>query len=326
VLCVLFAIAQYARPGLAAAGAVPLPLATVVALESSVTPTPGEFPVALAEYAAGAKQLRRLALEQGRVDYAQVIAAAYPSGAITEELLAAKATWRAALPARGAFLLLADYRTMRAAATVEVLTAAPDPRLKSTLVAQYEAVRHWIGLAPVASDFCVFHEAGHALQREALRHRACDHGTRSASHSAVDRFDAILQAGRTDATSVARLRYLTSQDEFEVRLQDLNRFHARCVAGRPILSPLDSLRALAALGVAVSFTDASAAFAAGQETLSYADFAAIVSTTPPVPAASVQYFEDARELRLLRRLVMRMDPTWWPPLLAKILFEAPGHL
>jgi hypothetical protein len=37
-------------------------------------------------------------------------------------------------------------------------------------------------------------------------------------------------------------------------------------------------------------------------------------------------FEDARELCLLRRLVLQIDPACWPPLLAKILFEAPGHL
>jgi hypothetical protein len=37
-------------------------------------------------------------------------------------------------------------------------------------------------------------------------------------------------------------------------------------------------------------------------------------------------FEDARELLLIRTLAMRVDKVCWERMLAKIIFEAPGHL
>lgn len=305
--------------------AAPVPLALVPAPSAPLFASDG-LSETLAAYAHRAGQLRHLALAQGQVTYAEVVASAYPAGVITDELLAIKAAWRESLGSRGPFTLLADYHLANTAATVTMLNATADPVLRSTLVAQYESIQHRIGLASAASDFCIYHEAGHALQRAALRARGCGEAPWAASHATHDRFDALLQSGRADATSVARLRYLASQDEFEVRLQDLNRFFALCVEGRPILSARDSLRALAALGVPVSFDDAHAAFSTGGESLSESDHQAIMGSIPAVPASSVDLFEDAQELRLLRRLALRTDPDGWHWILAKIIFEAPGHM
>ncbi len=277
-------------------------------------------------YARRAATLRRQAVAAGHLDYLDVEQAAYPAGVITDDVLAAKARWRAMVAARSGFTFLADYSLSNEITHVRPLVAVGDPALQSTLVAQYEATQHVIGIAPGASDFSVFHEAGHSLQRAALSARGTWQGRRAASHAPADRLEEALHAGRADDVSVQRLRYLASQDEFEVRLQDLNRFFATCVAGRPILSPSDSVRALAALGVPLETKEVSAVFAAAGQAVSGDEIDRLVAVAPITATESAQAFEDAHELCLLRRLILRVDPTYWPHVLAKIIFEAPGHL
>jgi hypothetical protein len=291
--------------------AVVIPFATVSALETT----------ALNDYAAGAAALRQRAVSQGLIDYQDVIATAYAPGVIDEKTLLAKAHWRAAHSEK--FPFISDYARLTAHAAVRTLVAVPDPKLHSTLVAQYESTSNVIGVSVAATDFAIFHEAGHALQRAALRAYGAAAGRRD--HGSEGMVDPELVAGTSDITNAYRLRYLCSQDEFEVRLQDLNRFHALLVAGRPIMDAADSVRALAALGLPLDYDDAQAAFAAGGQELSRTQFDNYIAVPPATGVGIAAAFEDARELFLLRRFALRVDHQCWQRMLAKIIFEAPGH-
>ena len=276
---------------------------------------------ALTAYAERAGQLRRQAIATGAVSYLDVLNAAYGPGAISREVFQAKAEWRGN---RAAGLVFAtDYSGLLDRATVGLLTPVADPALRSTLVAQYESLAHRIGIAPLASDFAIFHEAGHALQRATLRTRGSADSRRSPFQDALHG----REHSTLDTTALRRLEYLCSQVELEVRLQDLNRFHALITGGRPILEPRESVGAMMALGIPLAYEEVRDAFLVAGEALSVDEFAAIAARPAPLDAGRLAIaFEDARELRIIRRLAMRLDAACWTPLLAKILFEAPGHL
>lgn len=277
----------------------------------------------LQAYAARAASLRRKALQTGRLTYREVVEAAYAPGAIDESVLAAKARWRAAAAAP-TFEFVTDYADTADSAAVQPLIAMPDARLHSTLVAQYEATANVVGLSPAAADYAVFHEAGHSLQRALLLQGRGGAAARR-PHETGSLLERPLRAGIADATSVQRLNYLCAQDEFEVRLQDLNRFHALLVDGRPILDAHDSLRALVALGMPLDYEDARQAFAAAGRELPREQFARDTAIAP-VPGTEIAVaFEDARELLMARQLALRVDEAFWHRMLAKIVFEAPGH-
>jgi hypothetical protein len=78
--------------------------------------------------------------------------------------------------------------------------------------------------------------------------------------------------------------------------------------------------------VPLQYEETRDAFAFAGETLSRESFAAAIETVPVAPDLAAVAFEDARELGLLRRFALRVAPACWPRLLAKIIFEAPGHL
>lgn len=278
-------------------------------------------PDALQAYATRAAALRRQALADGSLSYIDVIDAAYGAGAITEDIFTAKARWRAHL---SGLVFVSDYARVLEHARVGSLVPVADARLQSTLVAQYESISDRITLAPIASDFAVFHECGHALQRATLRVRG------TADSRRPDLPDVLLaresRHPTLQPTEMSRLEYLCSQVELEVRLQDLNRFQA-LLTGRPIMTPLDAVHAITALGIPLSYEETRDAMAVAGESLGAEQFAAAVHADRRLDAGRVAIaFEDARELRIVRRLALRLDPACWAPLLAKILFEAPGHL
>jgi hypothetical protein len=276
----------------------------------------------LHDYAQRAAELRYIAVAEGFVNYAQVIASAYAPGAVNDETLAAKAQWRAAAPA--GFEFFSDYGLVTVSAAVQDLTPVSDAGLRSTLVAQYEATSHVIGLSAGAPDFTIFHESGHALQRAALSARGLPAGRRTREPESL--LDRVLRAVAADTTSARRLKYLCSQDEFEVRLQDLNRFHALLLAGRPIMTPADSIRALSALGMPLEYEEVREAFLIVDQDLPRKWFDEHVAALPaPAPAIDAT-FEDARELLRIRSLALRVDHSFWQRMLAKMIFEAPGHL
>lgn len=295
------------------------------------TPTGGQQPPAspsvaqvtpLQVYAVRAAALRQRALDAGTVTYQEVVDAAYAPGVISRDLLASKANWRTSMSDRFAFIT--DYATLHEGAAVQPLEAIADANLQSTLVALYESTSHQISIAPVATDFAIFHEAGHALQRATLRARGLAAGLRADTNPITHA--PLPSASARDATAMYRLRYLCSQDEFEVRLQDLNRFHAVLLGGRPILNATESVRALRALGIPLTYEETRDAFAVGGLTLLPETFAQETATAVVAPATIAVAFEDARELSLIRRLSLRIDPDSWPRVLAKMIFEAPGHL
>jgi len=317
-LAVLLALTSH----MARASEVPVSHAAGDPAGATVASSSADHTSAIRAYAARAAALRTQALQTGVITYHDVIRAAYAPGAIDTAVLRAKAQWRATVG--HGFTFITDYATFDEETAVEPLTAVADAALQSTLVAQYESVSHLIGLSPVATDFAIFHESGHALQRATLR---------AGGAAASERIDAPAfprsldpHTNAADAMAVHRLRYLCSPVEWEVRLQDLNRFHALLVAGRPILEPLDTLRALSALGLPLTYEETRDAFTRGGLTLSREVFEQNLATFSIEPATIAVAFEDARELCLVRSLTSRTDPTRWPDLLAKTIFEAPGHL
>lgn len=282
---------------------------------------PRDLASALEGYARRAATLRQAALAAGSVSYLDVLEAAYGAGTISPEVLAAKDAWRRAHAAT--FDCVTDYSALLDEATVTALHAHPDPNLQSTLVAQYESLSHTIGIAPIAADFAIFHEAGHALQRAALRAR----GSAQSRRSELPDFLVMHEARHReiDPTTLHRLEYLCSQVELEVRLQDLNRFHA-FLTGAPIMDAADAVRALAALGMPLTYEETRDAFALARSELTPEAFARATEVDRPQAGRIAVAFEDARELRLVRTLSRRIDPACWTGLLAKLLFEAPGHL
>ncbi len=288
---------------------------------SADSATTRDLVAVLEQYGHRAAALRDGALQTGSVSYIDVVDAAYGPGTISPEVLAAKEQWRRSHGA--AFEYVTDYSALLDEAAVTTLTALPDPNLQSTLVAQYESLSHTIGLAPVAADFAIFHEAGHALQRAALRAR----GTAQSRRSELPEFLLLHEARHraVDPTTLRRLEYLCSQVELEVRLQDLNRFHA-FLTGSPIMNASEALHALAALGVPLMYEETRDAFALAGHDLSPEEFARCTQVQRPEAGRVAVAFEDARELRLVRTLTRRVDPSCWTGLLAKLIFEAPGHL
>lgn len=276
---------------------------------------------AIQSYTGRAAELRTTALARGSVAYLDVIEAAYGPGVITIEVLEAKARWRAGIPQ--AFTFVADYSAAVDGASVGQLAARADKHLDSTLVALYESITNQISISSAASDFALFHEAGHALQRVTLRAGGTAASRRPQSPEVL-----LASAGprSADPTTMRRLEYLCTQIEFEVRLQDLNRFHALIGQGLPIMSTRESIRALAALGLPMAYEECRDALALGGQTLTTEEFAALMVAPAPETSGIGIAFEDARELKVLRRLTQRVAPDCWVALLAKIIFEAPGHL
>lgn len=276
-------------------------------------------------YLQRAGQVRDAAVRDGRVTYRQVLAAAYAPGVVTPELLRQKADYRARFA--GEFIFFADYSAVTEAAVVAEIDAIPNPAMGSSLIGRYDSHTNRIDLARTAGALAVYHEAGHLVQRKSL---PVQHAHRADDHSLLLRespvFAQALTAAKMDERSQERLHYLSSQDEFEVRLQDLNRFFAARVAGHPISSPADSVRALAALGMPLDRAEIQTAFSNTGQALAAEDFDRLVAVAR-VPIEIVrEEFDDAHELLILRNLAVRADRSLWQVVLRKIVFEAPGHL
>lgn len=286
----------------------------------------GQLSAGFERYKIQQQRFSQTALENGYAAYASAVAVLYPNGVIDEAVLDAKRRWRRETAKE--FAYAADYESLEVPVTVRTLAARDEPALGSTLVACYEANYHVVRISSQASDAAVLHEAGHALQRQALLQRTF---AQSSFVSASYEPHAQGSGGKDFlANSVRRaerrLEYLSSQDEFEVRLQDLNRFYAVWSQGRPIMDPVETLKALLALGMPLRYEHVSEAIDGSDFLLGESDFSVIASETKTVSAAEREIFEDAAELLLLQELVFEIDRTLWPLCLRKILFESPGHL
>jgi hypothetical protein len=170
-------------------------------------------------------------------------------------------------------------------------------------------------LTRASPPWVVFHEAGHALQSEA--HFPPPNVADVVTYRA-------FKSGRIDDASERCLRYLANQPEFEISLQDLNRFYAISIQHQPITSPEDSVVALMCLGMPLTYDEVRIAFAGTGQKMELENYRRLFRT--PAGLLGGYAFEDARRLLELRRLAVQADPTLWPPLLRKIIFESPGHL
>ena len=302
-----------------------------VAADSVVAPGIVRFDedpaIRLATFVDHISKIRSLALQRGTITYSEVLCAAYGDERDLDEILAAKAQWRQAQDS-DVFTFLTDYDTLSSEASVSEVEPTRNRQLGSTLIGRYEPRSHAIKIAHTAGDFAIIHEAGHALQHAALR----DRSIRRSSSVSFTRFERNLSSYQdregVDRFAARRLRYLASQDELEVRLQDLNRFHAIVMGRGPIMTPHDTLRALAAIGMKLDPQNAATALDGSHWSASADELAALMDEAAALslPAGHAPHFDDSYELVMMRGLTRKVDEQLWPNLLRKILFEAPGHL
>lgn len=270
-------------------------------------------------YRDGAVALREAAVSRGWVSYDEVVALSYGPGGLDPEILQAKADWRSERGGDRRFIT--TYEGLNKRVKVFAIEPIRNVALNSHFVGLYFPRGNVIKLASTADPFVILHESGHALQRAALKQRRIDASGNAAWSSLA--WSADLKA--LDERALGRLRYLTSQDEFEVRLQDLNRFYAVAVAGKPILDERDAAQALLALRLPLEFEELREAMSELGPTLERAEFDAMVARSEAARTATAPAFDDARELAMLRQLAIELDASIWPALLQKILVEAPGH-
>jgi hypothetical protein len=282
-------------------------------------PSPGQAssaPVdenAMPLYLARASALRREVRQTGEVSYFQVVQAAYPPGRISPQVLARKSAYRKRTAASIPYL--ADYATMREVSTVQEAEKVSYPlafRRKADGV--FFAFENRITLARSARDSALYHEAGHALQKRDFLGPIFEDFAESAEDER-----------RIDGNEAEMLRYLSDLKELEISLQDLNRFHAHLVNGRPVMTPRDAIRALTAFGVIQTWDEAQAAYAIAGKKLTRADF--LDAWRNPYSHRFVRMlFPDAHRLVRLREVALKTDSPLWRSLLHYLIFAAPGHL
>ncbi len=273
-------------------------------------------PARLDAYSERLEALKKEALASGRISYAQVIATVYPDGVLTPDVIARKRRrHRAEEP-----VPFTDYSRIHVSVPVreEAYIAGRTPG--SRLWGQYNFGNHQMLVDQAAHASVIIHEAGHVLQRKELANRRRE-GISVIADTDAGRVEEAAKQGVISASRSARIRYLIRQDEMDVRLQDLNRFHANIVAGHPILTHQDALEALYAIGVAPTIDEVRAA----------CELAGIREIQPrPDPRMIVDaridtLFDDAVELRELCYWSKRAGGELWPDILARILKQAPHH-
>ncbi|BET67865.1 hypothetical protein ASA1KI_27830 [Opitutales bacterium ASA1] len=274
----------------------------------------------LTAYAERMELLRAGVEATGRVSYADVVAAAYAPGMLTAELSAMKLSARSVAEEGRGF---GDYERRNVQVSVDFLEFIPGRTPGSRFWGQYNYVLHRMQVDRTAHTNVIVHESGHILQRDALLERRAQARKAGARPEARDRLGEAAKEGLITATRSERLRYLVREDEFEVRLQDLNRFFAVCVAGRPIATAQDALDALMALGIEPTEDELKEALAlAGERAVAVARGA---EAPRAWEAAARELFDDAYELVEVFRWSRRAGKGLWPEQLARILREAPLH-
>lgn len=261
------------------------------------------------------------AMRSGSVCYRDAVVASYRREVLSEELWKAKQAWREEMSGLG-FVFRCDYGTWENRVALESVEMAPGSLGPGELLAEYEALSNRIRLSPAALGSTLLHEAGHSLQRRAI----CGDARHSRPPQWIVSKIPTEGIGGTSARLIEQYRYLSSQDEFEVRLQDLNRAFASLLGRGAILDELDTLRALAAIGVPLEREEIRKAFDSVGRVCGERAFAVFTGTPVSQAIEELEAFPDARDLVILRRLALKIEAAAWPRLLAKVLFEAPGHL
>lgn len=280
----------------------------------------------LIEFQKRTRALKEKAVLRGQVNYLQVLESSYGMAWVDQDLLDYKQAWRQRAEGLGA-IFVSDYTICDQPATVVYSTNIKDSRDDSMLVAEYEATLNQIELSSAADSSALLHEAGHALQQEAI----CSARSSLKPPPGVNRLiDQSLRSIKNEPdrekAKVDYLKYLLNQEELEVRLQDLNRFYA-VISGQTVMNACDAVLALSALGMEIDVFQLSPWLnGSGLGLLTNQDLAKISSSKPEVSSTLRRAFEDAFELMTIRRLADELVPDLWPKLLQKIALEAPGHL
>lgn len=258
--------------------------------------------------------LRSRATTSGRITYAEVILAAYGEGVIDRRVLALKSHYRRRLPAPHRFVT--DYRNLEKVSMVSEGRRVFDPLTKGQVEGMYDDHESRVILTRGGGDSTLPHEVAHGLQ--------------SGRTSAMDGFGdrrtyRAMKAGRLTDSEERVLRYITMSGEFEIALQDLNRFHALATGKGPIMDELGSIAALARFVPGLEIDEVSAAFALERRKIARNEIAQALRTIPVgIPTTSL--FRDARRFRWMRERALRVDRDYWIALLNRAIFEAPGHL
>lgn len=273
----------------------------------------------IADYRERTQQFLEQALRKGIVSYRDAARASYGPRAVSASILKWKAEWRENVRPLG-FRFDCDYETWGDSASLNGEIDFLEIEGESDLIAEYEARGHRIRISGAASGSTLLHEAGHTLQRRAI----CDEAISACDFSKGAR--TLPKRSSIDVILLEHLNYLLSQDELEVRFQDLNRVYAIANHGSPIMVAEDSLKALCLLGMPLAPEEVVEAFSRAGAHISQSEAEEMLSFAVVLRVEERVVFGDASELLTLRRLVMRLDPDLWPDLLAKIMYEAPGHL
>jgi hypothetical protein len=279
----------------------------------------------LNQFSNRSRSLHEIIRQQESLSYLEAISYAYAEGSIDSTVLRKKEIWRQGAKEKGA-TFASDYTNLSFAAKVVSMPRQMDTSSSSFVTAEYEARQNEIRLSTQATDEALYHEAGHVLQRASI----CGSSTSmrqfsNSSYEISSSLEALQKNKKSENTRVERLTYLLNQEEFEVRLQDLNRFYS-CMEGSLIMDSYQALQALMILGVEFESGSEKAALEKLGIYLNESDFLSLRKHLPPVPNKAFSVFADARELVVIQQLSLQLYPELWPQILHKILLEAPGHL
>lgn len=278
-------------------------------------------------YAENCVALGDKAIETQSISYEEVLTSVYGPNFDVESGLASVVEWQKGN--REDYTFFADYRKASVPAVLHMMLPKRNAKLGSTLIGKYNPKTDEISVATIANRFVIVHEAGHALQREALLQRRNWYAMSSRFDPLAALRKRVTAGPKNNKLSAERLKYLSSQDELEVRLQDLNRLHAVAFEKGPITTPLEALRTLTYIGIPVT---SQAAYVALEGTPWETCLAELDKTVTNGVADSeatrslAVYFEDAYELNRIYKTINRFEPELWGAVLKKIVFEAPGHL
>jgi len=257
-------------------------------------------------------------IEIGRVSYEQIARAVY--GDALEEITAMKRAWRLAHPD---LPWASDYDLLAKVAVNVVPGQERESRAAAEgVLARYTLETNTATIPRTNAGAMLAHEVAHGLTRRSIR--TAEAVTRIDSRLALDLAPPTGSFAREGGFHFEWLSYISSQSEFEVRLQALNRY-AFEMTGRAIETPADALRALASLGAKLETGELVPLLkpVEGKEAMSVARS---IASTAQRPGLSVPpCFRNADDLRRALQMAAAWNPDVRSVLLEKIALEAPGH-
>ncbi len=169
-------------------------------------------------------------LEVGRVSYEQIASAFY--GGQLDEIMAAKRAWRLAHPDQ---IWASDYDLLlKVAVNVEIDERGDGRNATEGVLARYTLETNTARIPRASAGAMLAHEVAHGLTRRSIR--TAGQCARVDERLALDAAPPTDTFARQSGFHLEWLSYVSTQVEFEVRLQALNRYHFE-MTGRVIDSP-----------------------------------------------------------------------------------------